>query len=163
MSINYKTRRESCQILGIHYHTLYKLAEKGEIQTMKIGDQQRYNIDKYIRDNKLEKENKRRICYCRVSSNKQKEDLKRQVEYMKNNYPTYEVISDIGSGLNFKRKGLNKIIDYAIKGEVEVVIVAYKDRLARFGYDMIERLVVKYSNGTIRVENKKKKKHRWKR
>lgn len=155
MSINYKTRRESCQILGIHYHTLYKLAEKGEIQTMKIGDQQRYNIDKYIRDNKLEKENKRRICYCRVSSNKQKEDLKRQVEYMKNNYPTYEVISDIGSGLNFKRKGLNKIIDYAIKGEVEVVIVAYKDRLARFGYDMIERLVVKYSNGTIRVENKK--------
>ena len=65
------------------------------------------------------------------------------------------IIKDIGSGLNFKRKGLQKIIDYAIKGEVCEVVVAYKDRLARFGYDLVEHLIEEYSNGKIVVLNNK--------
>ena len=155
MNLNYKTRKNACEILGIHYHTLYKLARNDEISTMKIGNRQVYNVDKYIKDNNIEKSNKRKICYCRVSSKKQKGDLDRQVEYMEKKYPAHEIISDIGSGLNFKRKGLNKIIDYAINGEIEVVIITYKDRLARFGYDLINRLVEDYSNGKIKIENKK--------
>jgi predicted site-specific integrase-resolvase len=90
-----------------------------------------------------------------VSSSKQKEDLKRQIEYMTIKYPTYEIISDIGSGLNFKREGLNKIIDGAIKGEIEIIVVAYKDRLARFGYELVEKIIKDYSNGIIKIENKK--------
>lgn len=155
MSINYKTRKEACEMLGIHYHTLYKLAKDGGIEVAKIGSRQLYNVEKYIRTNKIEKTNKRKICYCRVSSSKQKEDLKRQIDYMKNRYPTYEVISDIGSGLNFNRKGLNEIIDSAIKGEIEIVVIGYKDRLARFGYELIEKLIKDYSNGEIKIENKK--------
>ena len=81
--------------------------------------------------------------------------MERQVEYMKEKYPTYEIITDIGSGLNFNRKGLNKIIDYGIKGEIEVVVVSYKDRMARFGYELIEKIIKEYSNGEIRIENKK--------
>jgi len=46
---------------------------------------------------------KKNICYCRVSSRKQKEDLERQIEFMKKEYPFHEVITDIASGLNFKR------------------------------------------------------------
>jgi excisionase family DNA binding protein len=155
MSINLKTRKEACEILGIHYHTLYKLAKNKEIETVKIGNQQKYNTEKYLREKKLEKKNKKKICYCRVSSRKQKEDLNRQIEYMKNKYPEYEIISDISSGLNFKREGLNKIIEYAIKGEIEILVVSYKDRLARFGFELIEKLIVEYSNGIIKIENKK--------
>jgi len=155
MSINYKTRKEACEMLGIHYHTLYKMAEDGKIEYAKIGSRQLYNVEKYIRDNKISKSKKRKICYCRVSSGKQKEDLERQKEYMRNKYSTYEIISDIGSGLNFERKGLNEIIDSAIKGEVEILVIAYKDRLARFGYELIEKLIVEYSKGEIKIENKK--------
>ena len=155
MSINYKTRKDACKILGIHYHTLYKLANDKKIEVAKIGNRQLYNVEKYIRENKISKSKKRQICYCRVSSQKQKEDLKRQEEWMKKKYPTYEIISDIGSGLNFERKGLNEIIEEAIRGNIEIVVISYKDRLARFGYELIEKLIVNYSNGTIKIENKK--------
>ena len=88
-----------------------------------------------------------------MSSNKQKEDLQRQIEYMKSKYPTHEIIKDIGSGINYKRKGLLEIIDMGIKGEIEEVIVAYKDRMTRFGFELIEYIINKYSNGKIRIEN----------
>ena len=78
---------------------------------------------------------------------------------MKINYPEYEIITDIGSGLNLKRKGLEKIIDMSIKGEIEEVIVTYKDRLARFGYDLIEMILKKYSNAKITILNKNENKH----
>ena len=97
---------------------------------------------------------KKKICYCRVSSAKQKADLERQINYMKKKYPTYEIKSDIESGLNFKRKELLRIIDLAIKGEVDEIVITYKDRLARFGYELIEWLVTKYSNGKIIIINK---------
>ena len=76
---------------------------------------------------------------------------------MKTKYPLYEIITDIASGLNFNRTGLNKIIDYAIKGEIEIVVISYKDRLARFGYELIEKLITDYSKGEgeIKIENKK--------
>ena len=155
MSINYKTRREACAMLGIHYHTLYKLAKENKIENIKIGSHQLYNVDKYIREHKIEKKDKKKICYCRVSSQKQKEDLNRQIEYMTKKYPTYEIISDVGSGLNFNRPGLNKIIKYAISGEIEIVVITYKDRMARFGYELIEKIIKEYSNGIIKIENKK--------
>ena len=155
MSISYKTRKEASNILGIHYHTLCKMAENNEIESAKIGSRRMYNVEKYIRDKGLSKSNKRKICYCRVSSQTQKEDLNRQIEYMKTKYPLYEIITDIASGLNFNRTGLNKIIDYAIKGEIEIVVISYKDRLARFGYELIEKLITDYSKGEIKIENKK--------
>jgi putative resolvase len=74
-----------------------------------------YNVNKYLQFNKIININqvRRKICYCRVSSTKQKEDLKRQMEVMKKIYPSYELISDIGSGLNLNRRGLKcrKIIN----------------------------------------------------
>jgi excisionase family DNA binding protein len=152
---NYKTRKEVCEILGIHYSTLYKLAEKEEIETIKIGDRQLYNVNKYLKKIKVEDESKKKkICYCRVSSSKQKEDLERQIKYMKEKFPMHEIIKDIGSGLNMNREGLKKIIDMGINGEIEELVIAYKDRLARFGYDMVERIIKEYSNGKIIIVNK---------
>ncbi|MGD1716379.1 recombinase family protein [Hydrocoleum sp. CS-953] len=80
------------------------------------------------------------ICYCRVSSAKQRDDLKRQVEFMQNHYPGAEVIKDIASGLNFKRKGLIAILDRILQGDKLTIIVACRDRLTRFGFELIQYL-----------------------
>ena len=114
-----------------------------------------YNVNKYLRERNVLNKERIKICYCRVSSNKQREDLERQVKYMKDKFPTHEIIKDIGSGLNYNRKGLQEIMEKAIKGEIEEIIIAYKDRLTRFGYEMIEWLIKKYSNGKIVIINKK--------
>jgi putative resolvase len=160
MNNNYLTRKEATKVLGIHYHTLYRLGKDKEIETVMIGKRQLYNVNKYLQSKKIINANqiRKKICYCRVSSSKQKEDLLRQIEVMKRLYPTFEIISDIGSGLNMNREGLKKIIDHAIKGELELLVVAYKDRLARFGYDLIERLIKDYSNGEIKIEYKEEEK-----
>ena len=81
---------------------------------------------------------KEKFLYCRVSSYKQKDDLSRQEQYLKSLYPTYSVVKDIGSGLNYKRKGLLSLIKNASKGLVSEVIVAHKDRLCRYGFELIE-------------------------
>lgn len=148
-------RRKVLEILNIHYQTLNNMAKRKEIDFVRVGKNRYYNLNKYLHEKGLT-ENNVKICYCRVSSNKQKNDLERQKEYMKEKYPKYEIISDIGSGLNFNRKGLLKIIDYAMKGKINEVVVAYKDRLARIGYELIENIIKIYSNGIITIINKGK-------
>lgn len=149
-------RREAIKILGIHHHTLYAMAEKGEIESLKIGSRQVYNVDKYLKSKGIveNSSSRRKICYCRVISGKYKDDLKRQIKYMEEKYPTYEIISETGSALNCERKGLLKIIDYAIKGEIDILVVEHRDRLAQFGYELIEHIIKTHSGGIIKLEKK---------
>ena len=95
--------------------------------------------------------NKKIIGYCRVSSHKQKDDLERQIEnvktYMYAKGYQFEIITDIGSGINYNKKGLNQIIDMVTNSEVEKIVVLYKDRLIRFGYELIENLCDRF--GTV--------------
>lgn len=81
-----------------------------------------------------------KIIYGRVSSAKQSEDLQRQLEFMSKIFPDYEVISDIASGVNFSRPGLNKLIERICRDEVGIIAVSFKDRLARIGFEIIEHL-----------------------
>ena len=145
----YVPRNEVLKVLGIHRNTLLNMANRGDIEYIIIGNKHYYDLNKYLSKGRVLNITRKNICYCRVSSMKQKEDLKRQISYMKSKYPNNRIIYDIGSGLNFKRKGLNEIIDIAIKGELNELIITYKDRLARFGYDLIDNIVTKYSNGKI--------------
>ncbi|MFS1512408.1 IS607 family transposase [Chengkuizengella sp. SCS-71B] len=98
--------------------------------------------------------NKKVIGYCRVSSHKQKDDLERQIEnvrtYMLAKGYQFEIISDIGSGINYNKKGLNQLIDKITNSEVEKVVILYKDRLIRFGFELIENLCDKYGT-TIEI------------
>lgn len=157
-SLNYVPRKKVLETLGIHYQTLYNLVRRKEIETIKVGRVSVYNLDKYIKDNNILINNKENICYCRVSSQKQKEDLDRQINLMKQLYPSHRIISDIGSGLNFKRKGLQELINMAIKNQLDEIVVAYKDRLARFGFELIENIVKTHSNGKIKILNKSEEK-----
>ena len=88
------------------------------------------------------------IGYCRVSSHKQKDDLERQVENMKtyllSRGTPFEIITDIGSGINYNKKGLNQLIDKVLAYEVDTVVVLYKDRLLRFGYELLDNLFRKF-------------------
>ena len=152
--MEYSKRKEVLKALNISYPTLYKMADNKEIESIKIGKHTMYNLSKFLREKGLKKDERKKICYCRVSSIKQKEDLERQKEYMKDKFPMHEIISDIGSGLNYKRKGLCEIIDKAINGEIDEVVIAHKDRLTRFGYEMIEYIIEKYSRGKIIIINK---------
>lgn len=152
--MEYVKRKVVLDALGISYPTLYKMADNKEIDTVKVGSHTMYNLNKYLRTKQIGKKQKDKICYCRVSSAKQKEDLERQKEFMKNKYPEHRIISDIGSGLNYNRVGLKEIMDKAVNGEIEELVIAYKDRLTRFGYEMIEYMIEKYSGGKIIIINK---------
>lgn len=80
------------------------------------------------------------VVYTRVSSRKQEDDLDRQVRYMSNLYPEYTVVRDIGSGINYKRKGFQTILERLFKGDIKKVVVAHQDRFVRFGFDFFEWL-----------------------
>ena len=151
----YLTRREASKVLKVHYNTLYKMAVDKDIETAIIGKQQLYNVTKYLKEKGISQttSNKKHICYCRVSSQKQKGDLLRQIEYMKKEYPYHEIITDIASGLNYDRPGLKKLLKYAMDGEVDEVVIAFKDRLTRFGYEMIEWIIKEKSKGVIKIIN----------
>jgi predicted site-specific integrase-resolvase len=78
------------------------------------------------------------ICYARVSSTHQKSDLERQVKVLNEAFPQAKVFQDIGSGLNFKRQGFVSLLQRIYKGDIEQVVVTYKDRLCRFGFELFE-------------------------
>jgi len=94
---------------------------------------------------------KKVIGYCRVSSQKQKDDLERQIQYVREYMIAkgyqFEIITDIGSGINYNKNGLNKLIDMITNGEVEKIVILCKDRLVRFGFELIENICNKY--GTV--------------
>ncbi len=108
----------------------------------------------------LDTKTKKVIGYCRVSSNKQKDDLERQIEnvkiYMIARGYQFDIIKDIGSGINYNKKGLNQLIDMVIASEVEKIVVLYKDRLLRFGYELIENLCNKYGTSIEIIDNSEK-------
>lgn len=94
---------------------------------------------------------KKTIGYCRVSSHKQKDDLERQVEHVRNYMIAkgyqFEIITDVGSGINYNNKGLNQLIDLITNSDVEKLVILYKDRLVRFGFELIENICEKF--GTV--------------
>lgn len=142
--------------LGVCNRTLNAMCRRGELECIRINNGWRkYNIHKYLlsKDKSLRK----KICYARVSSHDQKKDLETQIKLLEDKYPEYEIVKDIGSGINFKRKGLNYIIDLSVKNELDEVVITYKDRLCRIGFELIEMLMEKYSNAKITILNNEEK------
>jgi predicted site-specific integrase-resolvase len=130
--------RKAAQELGLHPNTLRKYADNGTIPSIKNAAGQRlFDVQCYIRGAIPAAI----ICYCRVSFPKQRDDLERQVAYMQERYPAAEIIRDIASGINFKRKGLRALLDRLLAGDKLTLVVAHKDRLARFGFDLVRYLV----------------------
>ena len=81
------------------------------------------------------------IIYARVSSAKQKPDLERQKQLLRSKYPSYELYSDVASGINFRRPGLSALLERVIRGGVSEVVAASRDRICRFAYDLVDTVL----------------------
>jgi excisionase family DNA binding protein len=147
----YVSAKQACEYFKVSDETLRLWTNDGKISYIKTtGGHRRYLLPTTPRDQK------RNFIYARVSSRKQETELENQVEYLRKRYPSYEIITDIGSGLNFKRTGFQKILDELYIGNIAEVVVASSDRWARFGTkDFFKELFYKFSGKLTILENSK--------
>lgn len=158
---HYISLKEAIKITGIGEQTLRKLIDQKQIDGYKTpSGQRKFNkecLEKMCSSvsamQTFQDSTMQNFLYARVSSKKQLEDLNRQIEFLKSRKPEYafyRLVTDIGSGINFKRKGLSSILDSIVHRNVGEIVVAHRDRLSRFGFELIEQLVEK-GGGKITV------------
>ncbi len=144
--MKYLSSKTVTQILGVTAQTLRNWDKEGKLKPAytKSNGYRYYSEDSilaYTQERKTKKE-LNVVAYARVSSKKQSDDLERQVNnlktYLDTNYTGYEVITDIGSGINYNKPGLKRLIEKINRKEVDLIVVLYKDRLLRFGFELVE-------------------------
>ena len=136
--------RETSELLNISQSTLRRWEKEGRLipDARTKGNQRRYKLSS-IRPEMIESSNSKRktIAYARVSSSDQKNDLERQKQllelYCSSNGWEFEIISDLGSGINYKKKGLKKLINLIVEDKIGRLVLTHKDRLLRFGAELI--------------------------
>ena len=155
--MKYYSAKTVTQILGVTAQTLRNWDKEGKLKPSYVkSNGYRYyseeSILAYTQERKTKK-NLNVIGYARVSSKKQSDDLERQVnnlkEYISSKYENYEIISDIGSGINYNKPGLLKLIEKINRKEVDLIVVLYKDRLLRFGFELVEHFA---SLNNVKIE-----------
>ncbi|HWL26497.1 MAG TPA: IS607 family transposase [Ureibacillus sp.] len=153
--------KEFASMLGISVITLQRWDKEGKFIAYRNPKGRRYYTETQYREYMgISKENQvgKTVIYGRVSNKGQKDDLVNQIEFLKEfanakGMIVDEVFTDIGSGLNYKRKKWNTLIDLAQKREVKTIIVAHKDRFVRFGYEWFEDFLRKCGVDIIIVNN----------
>lgn len=130
---------EASKLLGVSQKTIRVWEDEGKITSFRTaGGHRRYKVSDLIKSNT---DKLLTVAYARVSSNDQKEDLKRQEivleSYCASKGFEFEVISDLGSGLNYKKKGLIRLIKLICSEQVDRLVLTHKDRLLRFGSELI--------------------------
>ena len=153
---------EASKFLNVSHSTMRRWEKSGKLlPTFRtIGRHRRYSLSllkEFIGDF-LPKEKRRVIGYARVSSHDQKKDLERQIirleQYCEKENSDFEIIDDLGSGMNFKKKGLKKLIKLLISGQVSKLILPHKDRLLRFGSEIIFSICEYFGTEVELVEQK---------
>jgi excisionase family DNA binding protein len=147
--------KEVCQRLGISYATLREYVKKGYIKPVilqsgkwRFREEDVERLMGIVRKRKV-------VLYARVSS--QKDDLINQVKYLEENVKDYDqVITDVGSSLNMKRKGFLKLLKMILNNEVSKVIIAYPDTLVRFGFEIIEEVCKAHNCELVVLNNEDK-------
>ena len=134
---------EAAKILGVNPQTLRRWEEGGVIQPAKRTPKgtRLYSLQELLGVNDLAYST---IAYARVSSSDEKEDLERQHAVLeafcnKNGWQT-EIIRDLGSGMNYNKKGLLRLLELIVRGQMSRLVITHKDRLLRFGGEIIFRI-----------------------
>ena len=149
--------------LGVSIDTLRRWEREGKINSDRTpGGHRRYDLDKLRKIASTEKEEEKvTIIYARVSTTNKENDLKSQVERLEMFCAAkgwkYKIIQDIGSGLNYNRKGLLELIELIETSQIERIVVNYQDRLLRFGTELIFE-ICKYHNIEIVILNEDEQK-----
>lgn len=143
------TPKEKAAKCGVSVQTLRRWERQGKLQSSRTeGGHRRYN--------KIEVDDEKKLrhvaIYARVSSSKQQKDLQRQMDALKRKYPNAQVFSDVASGINWKRRGLRKLLSKVFAGEIEEIVIPHRDRLCRFAFPMLE-WVVQQHDCKITVED----------
>jgi putative resolvase len=140
---------EAAKILGITVKTLQRWDHSGKAAFLRTPNGQRRlpesEINRLLGNSNSERSKKVLVIYARVSSHEQKMkgDLQRQIEFIKHkmdldSFDQVMVVDDVGSGLNDKRKGLEKIMKLAYQGNITDLAIRYRDRLTRFGFHYLQ-------------------------
>ncbi|MGL6343751.1 MAG: IS607 family transposase [Waterburya sp.] len=145
---------ELAELKAVSVDTIRRWEKEGKIKSVRTdGGHRRYRLADFV-----ESKTGKTIAYARVSSHDQKADLDRQDAvlsgYCQLHGWNFEVIRDLGSGLNYRKKGLSKLIDLLLSGEVARLIITNKDRLLRFGSELIFSICEHYDVEVI-ILNKK--------
>ena len=151
-----------CELLGISLSTAYRWIKSGKLKEefRTLGNHRRFNLSsihsQFIPTNN---NNKLTLLYSRVSSHDQKQDLITQQSKLLhfaqiNRFNNIKLISDLGSGLNFKKSGLNQLLQLILTQQIQTLIINHKDRLLRFGSELIFKLCEFYHIKVIILEDK---------
>lgn len=135
---------EAAKVLGVSIPTLRRWEATGKIAAEHTtGGHRRYDLTKLRPElfRAAEKEARRTVAYARVSSHDQKDDLERQKQvlelYCARQGWTFEVIADLGSGMNYHKKGLKRLLNDVVEGRIGRLVISHKDRLLRFGAELV--------------------------
>lgn len=158
MNKNYKPK-EFAELLNVSVLTLQRWDNTGKLKAYRTPTNRRYyTYEQYQNYMGITNSNKKTVIYTRVSTSNQKDDLKNQVDFLRQyanakGIIVNEVIEDYGSGLNYNRKQWNKLIDECMTNEIGTIIITHKDRFIRFGFDWFERFLNKFGVKFIIVNN----------
>lgn len=150
---------ECAEILGVSVKTVRRWSDSGKLRFERApSGHRRYNLQdvKRIKPKTLaDLEDRITINYARVSSHDQKADLARQVLMLESFSTTkgwqFETIQDLGSGLNYKKKGLQKLLKRILKGDVGRLVLTHKDRLLRFGSELVFAMCEEFETEVVIV------------
>ena len=145
--------KEYRDLYHISSQQLYQLVKRNKVNVRQISEKKYL----YEADDDLLNKNNKIVIYARVSTPKQKEDLERQIKFLKeycvsNGYIVSDVYSDIGSGMNESRKQFNKLLEQVKDNQIKKIVISNKDRLTRFGFGYIETFCSMF-NTKIEVVN----------
>lgn len=130
--------KKACELYGVTGNTLRRWADSGSIEYKRTPGKHRVYFVSSKGVFKASEDTRENYLYVRVSSQKQKQDLDRQIAFLSDRYPNHIIVKDIASGLNYKRKGLLGLLERSNQGRVNEIVVFSKDRLCRFGYELLE-------------------------
>jgi len=157
---NYKPQ-DFAEMLGVSVKTLQRWDREGKLKAFRTPTDRRYYTHKqYVNYVNESKPLGKTIIYARVSTTNQKDDLKNQVEFLQTfanakGWIVDEIFEDIGSGLNYKRKKWNKLLEDCMLGNISKIIISHKDRFIRFGFEWFETFVKSNGVELVTVNNEK--------
>ncbi|MFA4645819.1 IS607 family transposase [Pyrococcus kukulkanii] len=156
------TLKEASRILGVTVKTLQNWDKQGKIRVIRTPGGRRRIPESEIKRILGIQEERKIIGYARVSSRTQKDDLERQVQaiqqYARERGWSVEILKDIGSGLNEKRKNYQKLLKMVANREVSKVIITYPDRLTRFGFETLKTLFQAFGTEIVVINGEKEPK-----
>ena len=147
---------EAARRLGLTVTTLQRMDRAGKLRVVRTAGNQRRIPESEVHRLMGDREQREPLLYARVSSHGQKDDLERQKERLQRAFPGAEMHTDICSGLRFDRPGFLAVLEAVQERRVSRVVVAFEDRLARFGVDLLRQVFAAYGTTLEVLETKPK-------